>query len=218
MIKNPDVIITAGGTKEAIDDVRYIGNFSSGRFGHSIAETYASHGHQVTLVSPYSLPQRFGKIEGVDYQHFTSAEDLKRILLGYDAAKLIFQSAAIADYSPQKISGKISSNEENLTVELIRNPKILELLRGHYGEDTTLVGFKLLSKVPCKQLIDIASQQIAKNQTDYSVANLLEDISPESGHRKIHTLNKRGEIFDIEGPTPEVARQLYRIIDWEDRL
>lgn len=210
----PDVIITAGGTKEPIDDVRYVGNFSSGQFGHSLAQQYALKGHKVVLLAPKSVTQRFGKIEGVTNAHFGSADDLKQLLLGYRAAELVLHSAAVSDYTPTRQQGKISSDREQLTIGLIRTPKILPLLRGHFGEATTLVGFKLLSKVPTEKLITVATAQIGKNKTDYSVANRLEDIDHENGERKVHLVGPSGELDMFDGPTASVAQKLYETIAW----
>lgn len=214
MPNRSEVIITAGGTKEPIDDVRYIGNFSSGRFGHALAQKYVHHGHHVTLLSPSSVPERFGRIDEVDYQHFTSADDLKEALLGFEAAKLILHSAAVSDYTPTKIEGKISSDQENLTVELVRTPKILSLLRSHFGNETVLVGFKLLSNVETDGLLEVAGKQIEKNETDYSIANRLEDISPDSDHRKVHLLGSDGNVNTFSGKSISVAQSLYHAIEW----
>jgi phosphopantothenoylcysteine synthetase/decarboxylase len=177
MKHQPDVIITAGGTKEPIDDVRYIGNFSSGRFGHALAQQYASNGHSVALLSPKSVTERFGEIKGVTDAHFGSADELKNLLLGYRAAELVLHSAAVSDYTPTRQQGKISSNREELSIRLMRTPKILSMLRDHFGSATTLVGFKLLSQVPTDELITVANEQISKNKTNYSIANRLEDRS-----------------------------------------
>ena len=212
-----EVIVTAGGTKEPIDDVRYIGNFSAGRFGLAIASEYAQHGHNVTLLAPQEVVDRFGVHEAVTHIPYTSAESLKNQLLGFKAADLILHAAAVADYTPEKVTGKISSDEEQLTLRLVRTPKILSLLRNHFGEQTTIAGFKLLSGVSTDELVRVARKQIETNRTDYSIANLLDDIQ-QNGRRKITLVDaKRDTETPIEGTTAFVAQSLYKAISWSAR-
>ncbi len=212
-----EVIVTAGGTKEPIDDVRYIGNFSAGRFGLALAAEYAQHGHHVTLLAPQEVVDRFGVHEGVTHMPYTSADSLKNKLLGIRAADLILHAAAVADYTPEKVSGKISSDEEQLTVRLIRTPKILALLRDHFGQDTTIAGFKLLSGVSTDELVRVARNQTTTNRTDYSIANLLEDITPD-GQRKVTLVDaKKGTTTPIAGTTQFVAQSIYSALRWTAR-
>lgn len=212
-----EVLISAGGTREPIDDVRYIGNFSSGRFGHTLAKQYAEHGHQVTLAAPNITIERFGLPAGVEHVPFMSAEDLRAVMLGYDAADLILHSAAVSDYTPQRTDGKISSDQEKLVIELERTPKILAALRDHFGPETTIVGFKLLSGVTPEHLIDVARRQVETNDTDYSLANLLEDIDSENGERRIQLVQSDGVVLPISGRTDSVASAVYDEVQWEAR-
>jgi phosphopantothenate-cysteine ligase len=212
-----EVIVTAGGTKEPIDDVRYIGNFSAGRFGLAIAAEYAQHGHHVTLLTPQEVVDRFGMPEAITHVPYTSAESLKQQLLGFKAADLILHAAAVADYTPVKVAGKIASDQEALTLRLERTPKILSLLRGHFGEHTTIAGFKLLNGVSTEELTRVAKQQLATNQTDYSVANLLDDITPNGNRRILLVDGKKDTITAIEGTTAFVAQSLYKNLRWTAR-
>lgn len=214
MVRNPEVIITAGGTKESIDDVRYIGNFSSGRFGHALAQQYASEGHDTTLLAPTATIERFGDIPGVDHVPFTSASDLQTKLLGYSAAQLVLHAAAVSDYTLEQVPGKISSSQEQLSLHLTKTPKILGLLRDHFGAHTTLVGFKLLSNVSTQELIDVASEQIKLNKTDYCVANRLEDIESTHGARTVHLVESNNVSTVFSDSTEHVAKSLYEAISW----
>lgn len=214
MPHNPEVIITAGGTKEPIDDVRYIGNFSSGRFGHALAQKYAAEGHSTTLLAPTSTIERFGAIPGVDHAPFTSADDLKNVLLGHKAAGLVLHAAAVSDYTPERAPGKISSTQEKLSIQLTRTPKILRALRDHFGASATLVGFKLLSNVSTEQLLDVASNQIKANTTSFCIANRLEDIESSQGSRTVHLVEPGGTATTLSGSTKHVAQLLYDSINW----
>jgi phosphopantothenoylcysteine synthetase/decarboxylase len=201
----PEVLITAGGTREQIDDVRYIGNFSGGRLGHALAETYANLGHQVTLLAPKDVPERLGLPEGVNHQPFTSAESLRETMLSIPAARLVLHAAAVSDYTPERTAGKISSDEDELVIRCRRTPKILKALREHFGDKTNIVGFKLLSGVPETELIDTATKQIEVCKTDACIANDLEQLGL---NRRLHIVEPGGEYQTIEGDTQSVARQI----------
>lgn len=211
-MKTREIIITAGGTKEPIDDVRYIGNFSSGRLGHALAQEYASHGCHVTLIAPSSVVERFGLPPTVIHEPFITTDDLRTTLHRHKTADILFHAAAVADYTPQKREGKIASDKKQLTVELVRTPKILASLRSHFGSNTTIIGFKLLSAVPKEQLIAAAEQQIIDNDTDLCVANLLDDIDTEQQKRTLYLVDGSTTPLRINGGKITVARGLYNAI------
>lgn len=181
-VLDKDVIITAGGTREQIDDVRYVGNFSSGRYGHFLANSFLKEGRRVTFIAPNFTIQRYGEIEGVEHIPFKSAEDLRQELFGIRSARIILNAAAIADYSPIKTQGKIPSDAEELTITMRRTPKILLELRKHFGPVAYIVGFKLLSNVSDDELLVAAKKQIVDNETDAVIANDLRDVA--ESHRR----------------------------------
>lgn len=210
-----EVVITAGGTREPIDDVRYIGNFSAGSLGIMLANEYAGRGHEVTLLAPKETAARFVLNKRVSHRPYTTGESLTKQLRSINLADLVLHAAAVADYAPVKTAGKIPSDQDRLTIEMVRTPKILRSLRSHFGPATTIVGFKLLSGVSTEHLIDIAEQQIASNGTDYSVANRLDDLSP--GERIVHLVAPDGQVQSITGTTSDVARGLRQAISWSSR-
>lgn len=201
----PDVLITAGGTREKIDDVRYIGNFSGGWLGRALAESYADLGHKVLLLAPKDAPARLGIPEGVEHRPFTSAESLRETMLSVPAARLVLHGAAVSDYTPERTEGKISSDEEELVISCRRTPKILKELRGHFGSETKIVGFKLLSGVEEHDLIDTATEQIKACCTDACVANDLQDLGQT---RRLHVVSPDGDYQTVEGDTQSVANQI----------
>lgn len=204
----PEILITAGGTRELIDDVRYIGNFSSGRLGRALAEEYATLGRSTLLLTPNSCLDRFGKPQGVETIDFTSAENLQRRMLGVRSAKLVLHAAAVSDYTPQRIGGKISSDQEQLVLHLQRTPKILPQLRDHFGPETKVVGFKLLSGVPEEDLIAAAVRQIKTAKTDLCIANDLQEI--RDGKRVLHVVQPDGSYQTIRGYTGKLAQKIAR--------
>lgn len=174
-----EVVITAGGTREKIDDVRYIGNFSGGRFGHAIASIYAKYtDNDVLFIAPNDVVQRYGVPEGVEHRAFSSASELRERLMEVDSASTVYHSAAVADYTPIFHEGKISSDQDELVLHLKRTPKIIAELRDYFGKDTKLVGFKLLSSATKRQLFLAAAKQMDSNDLDFCIANDIQDIRP----------------------------------------
>ncbi len=138
------VVVTAGGTREAIDPVRYLGNRSTGRMGFAIAEVAARRGAKVTLVAaPTHLPTPPG-VERVDV---VSARDMHDEVLALAAdADVLVKAAAVADFRPSRASERKLKKADGVpTVELERNPDILAEVGARRREEgtgpTVLVGF-----------------------------------------------------------------------------
>lgn len=225
-----EIVITAGGTREKIDDVRYIGNFSSGRLGHTIAQLYAEYtDDSVTLLAPNDTIYRFGEIEGVNHESFVTSRDLREKLLGIKTADVVFHSAAVSDYQPQQIAGKIRSDEEVLSVSMWRTPKILSELRGHYGYDTMIVGFKLLSGVHDFELSQAMKDQIIANNLNACIGTDLSKIekAPVDYRRGVKFMKTRSKTgycpegydgFTLSGGVRSVASHAIGLVkndaDW----
>lgn len=232
-----EVIITAGGTREKIDDVRYIGNFSGGRLGHAIATIYAKYtDNDVLFIAPKETIERFGKPDGVTHESFSSAQELREKLLGISAVNTVIHSAAVADYTPVFHEGKISSDQDELVIHLKRTPKIISELRDHFGESTKLVGFKLLSGATKKELFLAAARQIDDNRLDFCIANNIGDIRPnpygphwtnniDTGPiRTVHIMGdgvSGGKHFDgreVYGNTYMVGAEVVSIVEHESEI
>lgn len=133
------VLVTAGGTHEPIDPVRFIGNHSSGKTGFAIAEEAARRGAKVFLVTgPTHLPDPFG----CEVVRVTTALQMRAAVLARaDAADIIVMSAAVADFRPKVAADdKIKKTEAPQAIELERNPDILAEL-GHRRGRAVLIGF-----------------------------------------------------------------------------
>ena len=119
------VVVTAGGTREAMDPVRFVSNHSSGKMGYAVAEVARDRGAQVTLITTVNRPEPFG----VEIVHVNSAEQmLKAVLKASQDADILVMAAAVADFRPatiaeQKIKKQIGM--EGMTLEMVRNPDIL---------------------------------------------------------------------------------------------
>jgi phosphopantothenoylcysteine decarboxylase/phosphopantothenate--cysteine ligase len=164
------VLVSAGPTVEDLDPVRYLSNRSSGRMGYALAERAVRRGAAVTLVSgPVSIaPPR-----GCQVVQIRSAGELRDAMLERRAdVDAIVQTAAVADYRPVARSSHKLKKADTLTIELIKNPDILEELGStRTGARPILVGFKLETR----NLLDYAREMLVKKQVDLVVANQAED-------------------------------------------
>ncbi|MEU6234013.1 bifunctional phosphopantothenoylcysteine decarboxylase/phosphopantothenate--cysteine ligase CoaBC [Kitasatospora sp. NPDC047058] len=134
------VVVSAGGTREPLDPVRYLGNRSSGKQGYALAVTAAARGARVTLLSANAeLPDP----AGVDVVHVSTALELRDAALkAVEDADAVVMAAAVADFRPAAYAtGKIKKVEgaEPAPVALVRNPDILAELSGHRPRSAQLV-------------------------------------------------------------------------------
>ena len=197
-------IVTTGGSREPIDDVRFIANFSSGKFGVEIARELAGSGFETTLVCAPDVAYRTSGNADVSFAMFTTAKSLREYLLGQQDVDVIFHAAAVADFTPAApVSGKISSDKERLTLELARTPKIILDLRTHFGKKTFLVGFKLLSGADPKTLIAAAHAQNEKYKLNLTVANDLSEM--KDGNHPVWLVTPEGGAIRIVGNRHFVA-------------
>jgi phosphopantothenoylcysteine decarboxylase / phosphopantothenate---cysteine ligase len=167
------VVVTAGPTYEDIDDVRYIGNRSSGRMGYAVASEAARRGARVILVSgPSSLPPP----AGVELVRVRSAEQMHTVVQRHASdADIVVMAAAVADYTPERRApGKIEKSEAPLELSLVRTPDILGALGRARGGAVrpVLVGFAAESGDP----VERGRQKLQRKGADFMVAN---DISSE---------------------------------------
>lgn len=169
LMKNKKVLLTAGPTREPIDSVRYISNYSSGKMGYAIANELAERGADVTLVSgPVSDLYVHPKIRVVKV---VTAEEMHQECLNYfptvDAAILC---AAVADYKPrEKFEGKLKKNAEELKLELSKTTDILSTLGRLKNANQILVGFALETS---DGRIN-AEKKIKEKNLDFIVLNML---------------------------------------------
>jgi len=165
------VVITAGPTYEDIDDVRYIGNRSSGKMGYALAAEAARRGARVVLVSgPTSLPSPAG-LETIRVR--SAAEMHAAVQRQGPSADVAILAAAVADYTPRlRTGGKIEKSEAPLSLDLVRTPDILaELGRSRVaGGAQVLIGFAAESGDP----VGRAREKLLRKNADLIVAN---DIS-----------------------------------------
>ena len=164
------ILITAGPTFENIDPVRFIGNHSSGKMGFDLAKEAAKRGAEVTLISGPSSQKTDDK--NIKVYRVTSAQEMfDEVFKHYENTDIAIMSAAVADYTPKvKATEKIKKNEQELTIELIKNKDILRTM----GEKKThqfLVGFALETQNEEEN----AKGKLVKKNLDMIVLNSLRD-------------------------------------------
>ena len=142
LLKGRKVLITAGPTREKIDDVRFLSNYSSGKMGFAIAAAAAKRGAVVRLVTgPVSLSTPSG-VERIDVESAVEMMEASRRF--FDECDLFIGAAAVADYRPEMpVEGKIKKNDASLEIRLVRNPDILAEFSAGRRPDQISVGFAL---------------------------------------------------------------------------
>lgn len=164
------VVVTAGGTREPLDPVRYIGNRSSGKMGIAIARAAAQAGAQVTLITgqvSVSLPQD-ANIHPVSA--LTTEEMLAAVQEAFVSADALIMAAAVADYRPVKVAEqkvKKSHDHELRTLELTETVDILRTVAATKRTDQLVVGFA----AETEKLLDHAQEKLASKHADMIVAN-----------------------------------------------
>lgn len=177
-------IVTAGATYEALDEVRRLTNFSTGRLGSELANFLSAKGHQVTLLlgaqATYCGEQSAERVE-----RFTTTADLRARLekSTADSPDAIFHAAAVSDFAFGKVwrrspggelselkSGKLSTRDGALLAELVPTPKIIQELR-EWHPRALLVGWKFEVEGGRAAAIELGVRQIAECRTDACVVN-----------------------------------------------
>ncbi len=198
------IVVTAGGTKENIDPVRYIGNYSSGRMGIAIADAAFALGADVILVSSVYVEKPYNIVVA------ESAEEMfKETKKAFEKADSLIMAAAVADYKPEKIQDQKIKKQDNdsLVIKLVKNPDILKEMAAIKTEKQTVIGFCAESE----NLLGNAKEKIKNKNLDYIVANDISraEIGFNSDYNEVLLINKEGEVQKIERmPKIDIARKL----------
>ncbi len=208
------VLVTAGGTREPIDSVRYIGNRSSGRMGFALAGVAARLGAQVTVVAANvaDLP-RDPRVTYVDVQ--TAGELLDAARARFAASDVLLMAAAVVDFRPADARTdtklKKQDGQDDMTLALARTPDILATLGAERRDGQTLVGFAAehgdgalaygRAKLRAKGVDAIVVNDIART-----------DIGFDSAANEVTIVTAAGETPVPRAPKPEVARAILDVV------
>ncbi|MHC4988662.1 MAG: phosphopantothenoylcysteine decarboxylase domain-containing protein, partial [Planctomycetota bacterium] len=183
--KKLNILITAGGTREYIDPVRYISNASTGKMGYALARAAIRAGHRVTLVTaPTSLrPPKEAAVLNV----VTSDEMFKAVKREFAKCDTLIMAAAVSDYKPAKQSGtKIKKEQTVLSLNLKPTQDILKWAGRNKRQDQTLVGFALEDK----DILQNAEKKLKAKKLDIIVANEPAAIGADTS--TVHIKTKTG--------------------------
>jgi phosphopantothenoylcysteine decarboxylase/phosphopantothenate--cysteine ligase len=172
------ILVTAGGTQEAIDDVRVISNVSTGKTGYKIAHYLMEAGYDVELLraSRAEIPSE-ASFPTHQFTDFKSLDSQLQLLLSDKKFTHVIHAAAVSDYSIDPIQGKMDSSIP-VSLKLRPNPKLISKIKS-YSKNPNLkvIGFKLTSHLPLEE--QIAKVDKLLTDADYVVHNDLSEISKE---------------------------------------
>lgn len=220
-LRGKKVLITAGGTHEHIDPVRFIGNSSSGRQGFALGEIAAQRGAEVTIVagSTAELPVP----AGADIVRVVSTEDMfEAVQKRAGEADFIVMAAAVADFRPaslaaSKLKKGSAEDEDSLsTITLVENPDILATTvqrraAGELASDPVIVGFAAETGDEYSTALDYARKKLQKKGCDLLMCNEV-GMGKTFGatHNEGWILQADGTVVDVEhGSKLEVAAQIW---------
>jgi phosphopantothenoylcysteine decarboxylase/phosphopantothenate--cysteine ligase len=198
------VLVTAGGTREPIDSVRYIGNRSSGRMGLALAAQAARRGAQVTLVAANVAAESPPGIDRIDVQ--TVAELAAATREGFGSADVVLMAAAVSDFTPEDPSAsKISrSGSESLDLRLRPTEDVLASLAAQRRPRQLLVGF---AAEHGPEGLERAREKLARKGLDAIVVNDISrsDIGFDSPWNEVAILDRQGQTEIPRATKDEIA-------------
>ncbi len=203
-LANRQVVVSAGGTQEPIDLVRFVGNRSSGKMGYAMAEAARDRGAVVTLVTgPTALPPP----PGIDImQVWTAAQMRDAVLKATAAADVLIMSAAVADYRPATVAeGKIKREAETLTLEMVKTSDILGEVKG----DIIKVGFAAESS----DVINRGTEKLKRKHLDLIVVNDItaKDSGFDADTNRVAFIDRGGKVEQL--PLMLKSEVAHKILD-----
>lgn len=202
------LLVTAGGTREPLDPVRFIGNRSSGRQGVAIAEAAAARGAEVVLVTAHLEVKAPA---GVVVREVGTALELRDVVLAEAAsADVVIMAAAVADYRPEQVAEakiKKETQGDELNLRLVRNPDILAEVASSRHPAQLVIGFAAETERDDDAFLELGRAKVARKGADYLVLNRVgwsEGFATE--RNTIVVVSRAGDIVtEAQGTKREVA-------------
>lgn len=209
------IVVSAGGTREPLDPVRFLGNRSSGKQGVAIAAAAAARGAEVTLVAAnIEVPAP----AGVRVVQVGSAMELSVVMEGAQAeADVVIMAAAVADYRPAGVSdAKIKKEDrgDELELRLVKNPDILQGLAERATVGQTVIGFAAETAANRDELLELGRRKLDRKGCDFLVLNIVgwNEGFAQDGNRII-VLRRGGDIVgEAAGSKLDVAHRLLDVL------
>jgi len=205
------VLVTAGGTREPIDAVRFVGNRSSGRMGFALASEAAALGAAVTVVAANVALSRDERVTYIDVE--TAAQLQEACASAFEAADVLLMAAAVADFRPARsFAGKLKkADDERMRVELERTPDILTGLAAARRGDQTVVGF---AAEHGEGAVAYGREKLARKRLDAVVVNDVsrKDIGFDAADNEVTILTTAGDTHIARASKSEVARAVLDVV------
>jgi len=211
------ILVTAGGTREALDPVRYIGNRSSGKQGLAIALAAAARGASVTLVGA-NLEVRAATSDSLTVVHVGSTLELEAAVTeAAPHADVVIMAAAVADYRPESVAQskiKKDTQGDTLHLTLVKNPDILAGLAATRVLGQVIVGFAAETEQQRDALVELGRAKIARKGADYLVLNRVgwtEGFATDGN--AVIVLDRAGDIVsEASGSKASVAERILDLL------
>jgi len=200
------VLIIGGSSAEAIDDVRIISNRSSGKTAITLAKSFFYRGADVELWYGCSKEPVPNYLKNVNFETVRDVVDLLKAREIKNFGVIII-CAALSDYIPKKIDGKLSSNEKKLILEMSPAPKIIAMLR-EKAPSSKIIGFKLEEN--SDKLQNKAYSLLKKNNLDFVIANTISGLNNDKN--EVCVIDKKGDIIHKTGKKEQLADWISDIV------
>ena len=210
---NKKIVITAGGTKEKIDTVRFISNFSSGKMGIALADEAHNQGAEVVLISTVKAKKPY-KVEFVQ----SAIEMQKAVEDEFQTADCLIMTAAVADYRAKEIAEykMKKTSEDEMSINLIKNPDILKEISANKRQEQLVVGFCAESE----NVVEFAKEKIQKKGCDFLIANDVSrsDIGFSNDYNEVYIIDKNLNTQKIERATKTIIAQKILEAIWSNEI
>ncbi|WP_188511122.1 bifunctional phosphopantothenoylcysteine decarboxylase/phosphopantothenate--cysteine ligase CoaBC [Conyzicola nivalis] len=211
------ILVTAGGTREALDPVRYIGNRSSGKQGLAIARAAAARGASVTLIGA-NLEVHAAATESLSVVHVGSTLELEAaVTTAAPDADVVIMAAAVADYRPDSVAQskiKKETQGDTLQLTLVKNPDILVGLAATRAPGQLIIGFAAETEQQRDALVELGRAKIARKGADYLVLNRVgwtEGFATDGN--AVIVLDRAGDIVsEASGSKASVAERILDLL------
>lgn len=209
------VLVTAGGTREPLDPVRFVGNRSSGRQGVALALAAAARGAQVTVLAA-NLDVEAPR--GVEVRAVGTALELREAALeAARSADIVIMAAAVADYRPASVAeSKIKKEQQGdrLVLELVKNPDILAEISAAKGDGQLVVGFAAETEPDREAMLELGRAKIARKGCDLLVLNRVGWTEGfQSDSNAVVVLDRAGDIvIEASGTKSSVADRVLDVV------
>ncbi len=185
------VLITAGPTREKIDPVRFITNYSTGKMGYLLAELARKKGYNVTLISG---PTFLKPPKGVKIIYIESAAELKEEILHYiSKVDCLIMTAAVGDYRVNQINKSKIKSKRKINLSLVSNPDILKEAGKRKKRNQLFVGFALETE----NFVKNGLQKMREKNLDFLIVSSPGFFGEAKRKKIVKLLNKKGEVTDF---------------------